>query len=75
MSSATANGQVAVTVRDADQGRGLGTILLEHLAYAAISNGIHQFFNPVIASATGAVLVDVKCRLAPANEPPVFEPD
>jgi acetyl coenzyme A synthetase (ADP forming)-like protein len=35
--------EVAFTVRDDQQGRGLGTILLEHLASAATTRGIRRF--------------------------------
>ncbi|HWS45677.1 MAG TPA: GNAT family N-acetyltransferase, partial [Acidimicrobiia bacterium] len=35
--------EVAFTVDDAQQGRGLGTLLLEHLAVVARANGIHTF--------------------------------
>ncbi|MHB8436985.1 MAG: bifunctional acetate--CoA ligase family protein/GNAT family N-acetyltransferase [Acidimicrobiales bacterium] len=36
-------GEVAFTVRDDQQGRGLGTVLLEHLASAALARGIRTF--------------------------------
>ncbi len=35
--------EVAFTVQDDQHGRGLGTLLLEHLAYVARANGIHAF--------------------------------
>ena len=39
----TRDAEVAFVVDDAHQGRGLGTILLEHLAVAARENGIERF--------------------------------
>ncbi len=42
--------EVAFTVRDDQQGRGLGSILLEHLAIAALENGINQFIGEVLPS-------------------------
>ena len=39
----TAQAEVAFVVDDAHQGRGLGTLLLEHLAAAARDNGITEF--------------------------------
>jgi len=41
--------EVAFTVRDDHQGRGLGTILLEHLASAARARGIDQFIADTLA--------------------------
>ncbi|MGI9207163.1 MAG: GNAT family N-acetyltransferase, partial [Rhodococcus sp. (in: high G+C Gram-positive bacteria)] len=41
--------EVAFTVADAHQGRGLGPILLEHLAGAAAENGLHTFVAEVLA--------------------------
>lgn len=40
--------EVAFVVQDAHQGRGLGTILLEHLAAAARERGIHRFVAEVL---------------------------
>ncbi|MDQ0275847.1 acyl-CoA synthetase (NDP forming)/RimJ/RimL family protein N-acetyltransferase [Arthrobacter silviterrae] len=40
--------EVAFNVSDANQGRGLGSILLEHLAAAARENGIGQFTAEVL---------------------------
>jgi acetyl coenzyme A synthetase (ADP forming)-like protein len=42
--------EVAFVVADAQQGRGLGTILLEHLAVAARANGITEFVAETLAS-------------------------
>jgi acetate---CoA ligase (ADP-forming) len=39
----TDQAEVAFTVRDDQQGRGIGTILLEHLASAAVATGIRRF--------------------------------
>ena len=39
----TADGEVAFVVEDAHQGRGLGPVLLEHLAAAARERGIERF--------------------------------
>lgn len=43
-----AEAEVAFNVSDADQGRGLGSILLEHLAAAARENGIDRFTAEVL---------------------------
>jgi acyl-CoA synthetase (NDP forming)/RimJ/RimL family protein N-acetyltransferase len=40
--------EVAFNVSDAHQGRGLGSVLLEHLAAAARENGIHRFVAEVL---------------------------
>ncbi|QRE80988.1 GNAT family N-acetyltransferase [Rhodococcus ruber] len=49
--------EVAFTVADAHQGRGLGPILLEHLAGAAAENGIHTFVAEVLAENRNMVTV------------------
>ncbi|MDG3016571.1 GNAT family N-acetyltransferase [Speluncibacter jeojiensis] len=41
--------EVAFVVADHHQGRGLGPILLEHLAGAAAENGLHKFVAEVLA--------------------------
>ena len=40
--------EVAFNISDAHQGRGLGSVLLEHLAAAARENGIHRFVAEVL---------------------------
>jgi acyl-CoA synthetase (NDP forming)/GNAT superfamily N-acetyltransferase len=40
--------EVAFNVADAQQGRGFGSVLLEHLAAAARENGIHRFVAEVL---------------------------
>jgi len=40
--------EVAFNVADAQQGRGLGSVLLEHLAAAARENGVHRFVAEVL---------------------------
>jgi acyl-CoA synthetase (NDP forming)/RimJ/RimL family protein N-acetyltransferase len=40
--------EVAFNIADAHQGRGLGSVLLEHLAAAARENGIHRFVAEVL---------------------------
>jgi acyl-CoA synthetase (NDP forming)/GNAT superfamily N-acetyltransferase len=45
----TSSAEVAFVVRDDHQGRGLGSILLEHLAAAARENGLRRFEAEVLA--------------------------
>ena len=40
--------EVAFNIADSDQGRGLGSVLLEHLAAAARERGIHRFVAEVL---------------------------
>ncbi|MFT4199635.1 GNAT family N-acetyltransferase [Gordonia sp. (in: high G+C Gram-positive bacteria)] len=49
--------EVAFTVSDEHQGRGLGPILLEHLAGAAAENGFTRFEAEVLAENTNMVTV------------------
>ncbi len=45
----TADAEVAFVVEDAHQGRGLGSVLLEHLAAAARERGLRRFVADVLA--------------------------
>ena len=49
--------EVAFVVDDAHQGRGLGSILLEHLAAAASESGLRRFVAEVLAENVGMVRV------------------
>ncbi|WP_027943147.1 bifunctional GNAT family N-acetyltransferase/acetate--CoA ligase family protein [Amycolatopsis taiwanensis] len=49
--------EVAFVVDDAHQGRGLGSILLEHLAAAASERGLRRFMAEVLAENVGMVRV------------------
>jgi acetyl coenzyme A synthetase (ADP forming)-like protein len=49
----TGDAEVAFVVDDAHQGRGLGTLLLEHLAAAARNRGIARFVADTLASNSG----------------------
>ncbi len=51
------NAEVAFVVADAHQGRGIGSVLLEHLAAAARESGVRQFNAVVLAENTGMVRV------------------
>jgi RimJ/RimL family protein N-acetyltransferase len=46
----TCDAEVAFVVSDAEQGRGLGTMLLEHLAVAAAHRGIKRFVAETLAT-------------------------
>jgi acyl-CoA synthetase (NDP forming)/L-amino acid N-acyltransferase YncA len=54
---ASALAEVAFTVRDDYQGRGLGSVLLEHLAAAARERGIRRFLADVLPSNARMVAV------------------
>ncbi|WP_410654529.1 GNAT family N-acetyltransferase [Amycolatopsis sp. lyj-112] len=49
--------EVAFVVDDAHQGRGIGSILLEHLAAAASESGLRRFVAEVLAENAGMVRV------------------
>src|SRR5262249_48412197 len=49
--------EVAFAVADKQQGRGIGTIMLEYLAAAAREQGIHQFVAWVLATNTKMLTV------------------
>jgi acyl-CoA synthetase (NDP forming)/GNAT superfamily N-acetyltransferase len=53
----TADAEVAFVVADAQQGRGIGSILLEHLAAAARERGIKRFVAEVLAENSRMVRV------------------
>jgi acyl-CoA synthetase (NDP forming)/RimJ/RimL family protein N-acetyltransferase len=52
-----ADAEVAFVVADAQQGRGIGTVLLEHLAAAARERGIQRFVAEVLAENSRMVRV------------------
>ena len=49
--------EVAFVVEDAHQGRGIGSVLLEHLAEAARANGIERFVAEVLPQNAGMLRV------------------
>ena len=49
--------EVAFVVADAHQGRGLGSVLLEHLAAAAVDTGVNRFVAEVLAENQAMVRV------------------
>jgi GNAT superfamily N-acetyltransferase len=53
----TADAEVAFLVEDAHQGRGLGSVLLEHLAAAGRERGIERFVAEVLAQNSRMVRV------------------
>jgi RimJ/RimL family protein N-acetyltransferase len=61
--------EVAVTVTDAYQQRGLGTLLTRRLADVAVANGIHTFVSYVLWENTPAIalLTDEGARATPAE--------
>ncbi len=57
---ARAEAEVAFTVRDDLQGRGIGTVLLEHLASAAVAVGIRRFVAGTLVE--NHRMLDVFCK-------------
>ncbi|WP_068277249.1 bifunctional GNAT family N-acetyltransferase/acetate--CoA ligase family protein [Aldersonia kunmingensis] len=53
----TRSAEVAFVIADAHQSRGLGSILLEHLAGAAAENGIETFVAEVLSENRGMLMV------------------
>ncbi|HET6876448.1 MAG TPA: GNAT family N-acetyltransferase [Jatrophihabitans sp.] len=53
----TDEAEVAFVVADAHQGRGIGSVLLEHLAAAARERGLKRFVAVVLAENTGMIRV------------------
>jgi acyl-CoA synthetase (NDP forming)/GNAT superfamily N-acetyltransferase len=53
----TADAEVAFVVADAHQGRGIGSVLLEHLAAAARERGVQRFVAEVLAENSRMVRV------------------
>lgn len=53
----TDDAEVAFVVADAHQGRGIGSVLLEHLAAAAREVGLRRFIAVVLAENTGMIRV------------------
>jgi acyl-CoA synthetase (NDP forming)/RimJ/RimL family protein N-acetyltransferase len=53
----TDQAEVAFVVADEHQGRGIGSVLLEHLAAAARESGIRRFHAVVLAENTGMIRV------------------
>jgi acyl-CoA synthetase (NDP forming)/GNAT superfamily N-acetyltransferase len=53
----TGDAEVAFVVADAYQGRGLGTLLLEHLAAAARARGVLGFVASILATNSGMLAV------------------
>src|SRR5262245_26237367 len=60
--------EVAFTVRDDQQGRGLGTLLLEHLAVVARANGFTSFSASTLPHNAGWVKVFADAGWVPERE-------
>jgi acyl-CoA synthetase (NDP forming)/GNAT superfamily N-acetyltransferase len=60
--------EVAFSVQDSEQGRGIGSILLEHLAAAAQERGIRRFTAEVLAENPGMVRVFIDAGYQVARE-------
>jgi acyl-CoA synthetase (NDP forming)/RimJ/RimL family protein N-acetyltransferase len=63
----TDDAEVAFLVEDAHQGRGLGSVLLEHLAAAARERGIQNFVAEVLAQNNRMVRVFLDAGYTPAR--------
>ncbi|MGY1662743.1 GNAT family N-acetyltransferase [Geodermatophilus sp. SYSU D00705] len=61
----TADAEVAFLIEDAHQGRGLGSVLLEHLAAAARERGIDRFVAEVLAQNNRMVRVFLDAGYTP----------
>ena len=68
--SSEGEAEVAFLVQDADQGRGVGSVLLEHLAQAARENGLARFVAEVLPEndRMAAVFREAGYQLAGATE-------
>jgi acyl-CoA synthetase (NDP forming)/RimJ/RimL family protein N-acetyltransferase len=63
----TDDAEVAFLIEDAHQGRGLGSVLLEHLAAAALERGIKQFVAEVLAQNNRMVRVFLDAGYTPTR--------
>jgi acyl-CoA synthetase (NDP forming)/RimJ/RimL family protein N-acetyltransferase len=63
----TDDAEVAFLIEDAHQGRGLGSVLLEHLAAAALERGIKQFVAEVLAQNNRMVRVFLDAGYTPSR--------
>ncbi len=63
-----AEGEIAFTISDAHQGRGLGSVLLEHLAAVARENGIHRFRAEVLSGNKKMLATFAAAGYSPSQE-------
>ncbi len=63
----TDDAEVAFLIEDAHQGRGLGSVLLEHLAAAALERGIKRFVAEVLAQNNRMVRVFLDAGYKPTR--------
>ena len=63
-----AEGEIAFTIRDDHQGRGLGSVLLEHLAAIARENGIHRFRAEVLSGNKKMLATFAAAGYSPSQE-------
>lgn len=63
-----AEGEIAFTIRDDHQGRGLGSVLLEHLAAIARENGIHRFRAEVLSGNRKMLATFAAAGYSPSQE-------